>query len=74
MRGSVISKMSHSPVSKSGSYLPIYFFKNLEGGESSDLFTNQQMGLEVQKNLGLLMFIEVEGVVNHDFAKGRIYG
>ena len=37
------------------------FKKNLGGGESRDLFSNQQMGLEVQKNLGLLMLSEVEG-------------
>ena len=39
----------------------ILFLKNLGGGESWDLFSNQQMGLEVQKNLGLLMLSEVEG-------------
>ena len=37
------------------------FKKNLGGGESWDLFSKQQMGLEVQKNLGLLMLSEVEG-------------
>ena len=37
------------------------FKKNLGGGESWDLFSNQQMGLEFQKNLGLLMLSEVEG-------------
>ena len=37
------------------------FKKNLSGGESWDLFSNQQMGLEVQKNLGLFMLSEVEG-------------
>ena len=47
---------SHSPVSKSGSYLPFYIKKNLGGeAESWDLFSNQQMGLEVQKNLVLVM-------------------
>ena len=42
---------------------PIYHFIQIEicGGESWDLFSNQQMGLEVQKNLGLLMLSEVEG-------------
>ena len=35
--------------------------KKSRGGESWDLFSNQQMGLEVQKNLGLLMLSEVEG-------------
>ena len=42
---------------------PIYHFiskKSREGG-SWDLFSNQQMGLEVQKTLGLLMLSEVEG-------------
>ena len=35
---------------------PVYHFikKNLRG-ESWDLFSNQQMGLEVKKNLGLVM-------------------
>ena len=32
-----------------------------KGGESRDLFSNQQMSLEVPKNLGLLMWSEVEG-------------
>ena len=41
--------------------LLLYLKKNLGGGESWDLFSNQQMGLEVQKNLGLLMLSEVEG-------------
>ena len=41
--------------------LLLYLKKNLVGEESSDLFSNQQMGLEVQKNLGLLMLSEVEG-------------
>ena len=35
--------------------------KKSRGGESWDLFSNQQIGLEVQKNLGLLMLSEVEG-------------
>ena len=36
---------------------PIYHFisQKLVRGESFDLFSNQQMGLQVQKNLGLLM-------------------
>ena len=66
--------LSHSPVSKSGSYLPFYFKKNLEKGERLDLFSNQQMDLEVQKNLGLLMLSEVEVVVNHVFLKRPMYG
>ena len=37
------------------------FKKKSRGGESWDLFSNQQMGLEFQKNLGLLMLSEVEG-------------
>ena len=47
---------------KKGSYLPFYIKKNLGGeAESWDLFSNQQMGLEVQKNLVLVMWSEVEG-------------
>ena len=38
-----------------------YLKKNQGGAEGWDLFSNQQMGLEVQKNLGLLMWSEVEG-------------
>ena len=38
----------------------LLYLKNL-GGESLDLTTNQQMGLEVQKNLDLLMWSEFEG-------------
>ena len=40
---------------------PLFKKKSRGGGESWDLFSNQQMGLEVQKNLGLLMLSEVEG-------------
>ena len=38
------------------------------------LFSNRQMGLEVQKNLGLLMLRAVEGVVNDVFVKRPKYG
>ena len=41
--------------------LLLYLKKTLWGDEIWDLFSNQQMGLEVQRNLGLLMLIEVEG-------------
>ena len=39
----------------------ILFLKTLGGSECWDLFSNQQMGVEVQKNLGMLMWSEVEG-------------
>ena len=39
----------------------LYLKKNLGGGVGLDLFSNQQRGLEVQKNLGLLMLSEIEG-------------
>ena len=55
--------------------LLLYLKNNLRGGgESWDLFSNQQMGLEVQKNLGLLMLRAVEGVVNDVFVKRPMYG
>ena len=54
--------------------LLLYLKNNLRGGgESWDLFSNQQMGLEVQKNLGLLMLRAVEGVVNDVFVKRPKY-
>ena len=56
---------------------PIYHFifkKSRGEGESWDLFSNQYMGLVVQKNLGFLVLSEVEGVVNHVFLKRPIYG
>ena len=46
---------------KKGLLSTILFLKNLGGGESWDLFSNQKMGLEVQKNLDLLMLSEVQG-------------
>ena len=55
----------HSPVSKSGSYLPFYLKKNLGEGESWYLFSNQQMGLKVQKNLGLIMLTWSEKWFDH---------
>ena len=60
LRLSALFNSVNSPVSKSGSYLTILFKKNL-GGESWDLSSNQQMGLEVRKNLGLLMLGEFKG-------------
>ena len=39
----------------------ILFKENLGGVGGEDLFSNQQMGLEVQKNICLLMLSEVEG-------------
>ena len=47
---------------------PIYHFvyRKCRGGESWDLCSNQKMGLEVQKDLDLLMLSEVNG--------RRIYG
>ena len=56
--------------------VPIYHFilKRCRGGEGWDLFSNQQMGQGVQKNLDLLMLSEVEGVVNDVFVKRPMYG
>ena len=39
---------------------PTYILKRSKGGESWELLSNKQMGLEVQKNLALLMYGEVE--------------
>ena len=41
--------------------LSTILFLKKSRGEGWDLFSNQQMGLEFQKNLGLLILSEVEG-------------
>ena len=53
---------------------PIYhFLLKKSRGEGWDLISNQQMDLEVQKNLSLHISSDVEEVVNHLFAKLPLY-
>ena len=49
----------------------ILFLKN-QGDKGLDLFSNQQMGLEI--HLGLLKWSEGEGVVHHVFMKQPLNG
>ena len=52
--------------------LSAVLFLRKSRGDGWDLFSNQQMGHEVQKNFGLHMLSEVEGLVNDVFVKRPI--
>ena len=55
------SKVQSTFISIEKWLLSTILFKRIYGGESWDLFSNQQMDLEIKKNLGLIIFTGVDG-------------